>query len=67
MPNPILIGAKLKLKRDALSALEGKLTDLLTKRSEFEAAIESAESDEDLSVIEQSMDDNDKGIETKEE
>lgn len=67
MPNPILIGAKLKLKRDALSALEGKLTDLLTKRSEFEAAIESAESDEDLSVIEQSMDDNDKDIETKEE
>jgi len=67
MPNPILIGAKLKLKRDALSTLEGKLTDLLAKRSEFEAAIESAESDEDLSVIEQSMDDNDKGIETKEE
>jgi len=67
MPNPILIGAKLKLKRDALSALEGKLTDLLAKRSEFEAAIESAENDEDLSVIEQSMDDNDKDIETKEE
>ncbi|MGI8380426.1 phage major capsid protein [Priestia megaterium] len=67
MPNPILIGAKLKLKRDALSALEGKLTDLLAKRSEFEVAIESAENDEDLSVIEQSMDDNDKDIETKEE
>ncbi|MGX9157139.1 phage major capsid protein [Priestia megaterium] len=67
MPNPILIGAKLKMKRDALSAVEGKLTDLLAKRSEFEAAIESAENDEDLSVIEQSMDDNDKDIETKEE
>ena len=67
MPNPILIGAKLKLKRDALSALEGKITDLLAKRSEFEAAIESAESDEDLSVIEQSMNDNDEDIETKEE
>jgi HK97 family phage major capsid protein len=67
MPNPILIGAKLKMKRDTLSAVEGKLTDLLAKRSEFEAAIESAENDEDLSVIEQSMDDNDKDIETKEE
>lgn len=67
MPNPILIGAKLKLKRDALSALEGKLTDLLAKRSEFESAIESAENDEDLSVIEQSMNDNDNDIETKEE
>ncbi|GAB1798632.1 phage major capsid protein [Priestia megaterium] len=67
MPNPILIGAKLKMKRDALSAVEGKLTDLLAKLSEFEAAIESAENDEDLSVIEQSMDDNDKDIETKEE
>ena len=67
MPNPILIGAKLKLKRDVLSALEGKLTDLLAKRSEFEAAIESAENDEDLSVIEQSMNDNDNDIETKEE
>ncbi|MCL9634652.1 phage major capsid protein [Bacillus zanthoxyli] len=67
MPNPILIGAKLKLKRDALSALEGKLTDFLTKRSEFESAIESAESDEDLSIIEQSMNDNENDIKTAEE
>lgn len=66
MPNPVLLGAKLKLKRDAVSAIEGKLQGLLTKRSEFEAAIDGVENDEDLTAIESSVEENEKEIETTE-
>ena len=66
MANPVLLGAKLKLKRDALSTIEGKLQGLLTKRSEFEAAIDGVENDDDLTAIESSVEDNEKEIETTE-
>ncbi|MBU5214981.1 phage major capsid protein [Heyndrickxia sp. FSL W8-0496] len=67
MPNPVLVGVKLKMKRDALSTVEGKLTELLAKRSEFESAVEAAESEDDLTAIENSMNENDEEIKTKEE
>lgn len=66
MANPILLGAKLKLKRDAISAIEEKLEGLLSKRSEFEASIDGIENDEDLTAIEKSVDDNEKEIESTE-
>ena len=66
MANPVLLGAKLKLKRDALSTIEGKLQGLLTKRSEFEAAIDGVENDDDLTAIESSVEENEKDIETTE-
>lgn len=67
MGNPVLIGMKLKMKRDALSTIENKLTSLFSKRSEFEAAIESAESEDDLSTIETSLNENDEEIKQQEE
>ncbi|UTI42107.1 phage major capsid protein [Niallia sp. RD1] len=62
MTNPVVIGAKLKMKRDALSVIQAELEALQSKRSEFEAAIEAVENDEDLAVIEKSIDDNDAEI-----
>lgn len=67
MGNPVLIGAKLNLKRSALSTVEGKLTELLSKRSELEGAIDSVESEEDLAVIEASVKENDDAIAEVEE
>ncbi|UQZ76847.1 phage major capsid protein [Niallia circulans] len=67
MANPVLIGAKLKMKRDSLSTVEGKLTDLLAKRNEFEAALEGAENEEDLTTIENSMNENDEEVKKQED
>lgn len=67
MANPVVVGAKLKLKRDALSAVEGKLQSLLSKRSEFETSIDGVENDEDLTAIEASIDENENDIKDAEE
>ena len=63
MANPVLIGAKLNLKRSSLSTVEGKLAELILKRSELEASIEGVESEEDLAAIEASVKENDESIE----
>lgn len=62
MANPVLIGAKLNLKRSSLSTVEGKIAELLAKRSELEASIEGVETEEDLTAIEASVKDNDEAI-----
>lgn len=67
MPNPVLIGAKLNMKRNSLSTVEGKLTELLAKRSELEASIDAIESEEDLTAIEASVKENDDDITASEE
>ncbi|PGU29649.1 phage major capsid protein [Bacillus cereus] len=67
MANPVLIGAKLNMKRSSLSTVEGKLTELLAKRSELESSIDSIESEEDLTAIEVSVKENDDAISTSEE
>lgn len=67
MANPVVIGAKLKMKRSTLTEVEERLKGLLVKRSEFEASIDSVESDEDLEVIEAAIDENDKEIDSAEE
>lgn len=67
MANPVLIGAKLNLKRSALSTVEGKLAELLSKRSEFEASIDGVENEEDLAAIEASVKENDEAIYSAEE
>lgn len=64
--NPVLIGAKLNMKRSALKTVEEELQALLAKRSEFESAIEAAENEEDLSAIENDIKENDAAIEEKE-
>ncbi|MNW36748.1 Phage capsid family protein [compost metagenome] len=55
MSNPVLIGAKLNLKRSALKPIEDKLAVLFSRRSEFESAVEAASNEEELSVLEQSI------------
>ncbi|MED2185392.1 phage major capsid protein [Bacillus wiedmannii] len=67
MPNPVLIGAKLNMKRNSLTTVEGKLTELLAKRSELEASIDAIESEEDLTAIEASVKENDDEIASSEE
>ncbi|EOP94828.1 phage major capsid protein [Bacillus toyonensis] len=67
MPNPVLIGAKLNMKRNSLTTVEGKLTELLAKRSELEASIDGIENEEDLTAIEASVKENDDAITTSEE
>lgn len=67
MANPVLIGAKLNLKRSAFKSVEDKITELLSKRSELEAAIEGVESEEDLTAIEAQVKENDEAIDAAEE
>lgn len=67
MPNPVLIGAKLSLKRSSLKTVEDKLKNLLTKRSELEASIDGVETEEDLTAIEASVKENDEAITEAEE
>lgn len=62
MPNPVLIGAKLNMKRNSLKTVEGKLTELLAKRSELEASIEGIDNEEDLTALEASIKENDDNI-----
>lgn len=52
MANPVLIGAKLNLKRSALEGKEQELNVFLEKREELSGSIEGIESEEDLDVIE---------------
>ncbi|MGR2746475.1 phage major capsid protein [Bacillus sp. N6] len=67
MPNPLLIGAKLNMKRSSLTTVEGKLTELLAKRSELEASIDAIENEEDLAALEASIKENDEDISSTEE
>ncbi|MDO6631770.1 phage major capsid protein [Bacillus thuringiensis] len=67
MPNPVLIGAKLNMKRNSLTTVEGKLTNLLKKRSEFEASIEGIDNEEDLAALETSIQENEDAITSTEE
>lgn len=67
MPNPLLIGAKLNMKRSSLATVEGKLTELLAKRSELEASIDGIENEEDLAALESSIKENDEDISSTEE
>lgn len=66
MANPVLIGSKLNLKRSSLEKVEGKLAELLAKRSELESAVDGVETEEDLTAIEASVQENDEAIELAE-
>lgn len=67
MPNPLLIGAKLNMKRSSLTTVEGKLAELLAKRSELDASIEGIDNEEDLAALEASIKENDEDISSTEE
>lgn len=52
MTNPVLIGAKLNLKRTSIQENEETINGILKKRDELAATVEGVETEEDLSVIE---------------
>lgn len=54
--NPIIIGAKLNLKRSALETLKTSIEALNTRSEEVTKAIDGVETDEDLTAIEKSVD-----------
>jgi HK97 family phage major capsid protein len=66
MGNPVIIGAKLNMKRNSLLTIEDQLKTLLVKRSELNEAVESVENEEDLTAIEADVDTNAKEIEDQE-
>ncbi|MEK4495099.1 phage major capsid protein [Ureibacillus sp. FSL W8-0352] len=66
MPKPILIGAKLNLKRSALKTVEGELQTLLNKRNELEAAVNEAQTEDELAALENEVNENESAIEAKE-
>lgn len=57
MSNPVIIGAKLNLKRSALRDVETTIAEIKQREEEVLAAIESAESEEDLTVVEKNIED----------
>lgn len=67
MPNPVLIGAKLNLKRSSLQTIEEKLQSLQSKRNELESIVEAAQTEEDLNAVEAEMNKNSEDIEAAEE
>ncbi|MGD7051427.1 phage major capsid protein [Sutcliffiella horikoshii] len=68
MGNPVIIGAKLNVKRSALEKVEEKLRTLLSKRDELAASVDGIENEEDLNAIESEVNANDEVVnETEEE
>ncbi|ALX50462.1 phage major capsid protein [Lentibacillus amyloliquefaciens] len=66
MSNPVILGAKLNMRRESLRTIDETIQQLKEKRDELYESVESAETDEDLQAIEGEADDNDKEIETQE-
>lgn len=62
MSNPVVLGAKLNLKRNSLQGLEEKLSEFLKKRDELAASVEGIENEEDLEAIEQEVNENEEEI-----
>jgi len=52
MANPVILGAKLNMKRSSLQELENSINDVLKRQEEVLNAIDEVESDEDLEVVE---------------
>lgn len=67
MTNPVLLGAKLQMKRSSLSTVVGKITELVAKRSELEGSVEGIESEEDLALIEGQLNENDEALQAAED
>lgn len=67
MTNPVVIGAKLNLKRNSLKTVEEKLRSLIAKRDELSASIDGVENEEDLAAIENEVNKNDKAIDEVED
>lgn len=65
--NPVLLGAKLNLKRSSLREVETKLNEFVKKRDELSASIEGVDNEEDLTAIENEVNENEEEIKKVEE
>ena len=66
MANPVILAAKLQLKRNELTSVKNKLKELFSKRDELAASVEGVETEEDLQAIETQADEIDAEIEENE-
>ncbi len=67
MTNPIILGAKVNLKRNTLQQIETKLQSLQDKRNELSENVDAAKDDEELTAIENEVNENEKEITDTEE
>lgn len=65
--NPVLLGAKLNLKRSSLKEVETKLNEFVKKRDELSASVEGVNNEEDLTAIENEVNENEEEIKKVEE
>ena len=65
MSKPIIIGAKLNLKRSSLKTIETEITELNKRSEEVLKAIDSAETEEDLNAVETSAEEIQAELSTK--
>lgn len=56
MANPVIVNARLKLKRSALDTSKAGLEKLISKRDEVLAAVDAAENEEDLNAVQAQAD-----------
>lgn len=56
MRNPIIIGADLRMKRSALEAIKTEIKSLESRSAEANKAVDGVETEEDLTVLEASVD-----------
>ena len=66
MSNPLIIGAKLNHKRNALAAKMAEIAEATKRSEELVTAIDDATTEEEIEVVEKSVDENQTEIDTKE-
>jgi HK97 family phage major capsid protein len=62
MANPVIISAKLNMKRSSLSGIEEEINKLTQKRNELAESVETVENEEELAAIENEVNENDQAI-----
>ena len=66
MSNPLIIGAKLNHKRNALAIKVAEIAEATKRSEELVTAIDDATTEEEIEVVEKSVDENQTEIDTKE-
>lgn len=67
LTNPVILSAKLNMKRSALSKMDEEIKQLLAKRSELAESVEAIENEEELAAIENEVNENDQAIADQED
>lgn len=65
MANPIILGSKVRMKRNALEEVKTKLEDIKKREEEVLKAVDDAESEEDLETVEKEVEDIQSELEVK--